>query len=121
VVVHPTLADRFLEIVPSLEETWRRVPLRTAGRIDAPTYVNRTLHADVPFALRLRELMRTDPVGSRSLVRARIRRVVAYSAKLGRRRGVADDVDLFTVLPPSGRSRGSAMSALDRIAWQNSG
>jgi hypothetical protein len=32
------------------------------------------------------------------MVRARIRRVVEYSAKLGRRRDV-DDVDLFTVLP----------------------
>jgi len=43
--------------------------------------------------------MRTDPVGSRSLVRDRIRKVVAYSAKLGRRRAVDQDVDLFTVLP----------------------
>src|SRR5262249_35696355 len=59
----------------------------------------RTLHADVPFALTIRELMDSNPVDSRSLVRARIRRVVAYSSKLGRRRGVADDADLFTVLP----------------------
>jgi hypothetical protein len=42
--------------------------------------------------------MGADPVGSRSHVRARIRRVVEYCAKLGRRRDV-DDVDLFTVLP----------------------
>jgi hypothetical protein len=42
--------------------------------------------------------MRADPVGSRPLVRARIRRVVGYSAKLGRGRDVVD-VDLFTVLP----------------------
>jgi hypothetical protein len=115
VVVHPSLVDRFLEVVPSLEATWRRVPLRTSAH-DAPTYANRTLHADVPFALRVRELMRADPVGSRSLVRARIRKVVAYAAKLGRRRGADDEVDLFTVLPPSGRSRASAMSALDRLA-----
>jgi hypothetical protein len=98
VVVHPGLADRFLEIVPSLEATWRRIPLRTSAH-DAPTYANRTLHADVPFALRVRELMRADPVGSRSLVRARIRRVVDYSAKLGHRRGLDNNVDLFTVLP----------------------
>jgi hypothetical protein len=98
-VVHPTLADRFLEVVPSLEETWRGIPLRTAERIDAPTYVNRSLYADVQFAMTIRELMGSDPVGSRSLVRARIRKVVAYAAKLGRRRGVADEVDLFTVLP----------------------
>jgi hypothetical protein len=42
--------------------------------------------------------MCADRVGSRPLVRARIRRVVEYCAKLGRRRGV-DDVDLFTLLP----------------------
>ena len=97
-VVHPTLADRFLGIVPTLEATWRGIPVRTAS--DTPTYVNRTLHADVQFALEIRKLMRTDPVGSRSLVRARIRKVVAYSAKLGRRHAIAaDDGDLFTVLP----------------------
>src|SRR5262249_60561737 len=98
------LADRFLEVVPSLEATWRRMPLRTAeptSAHDAPTYANRTLHADVPFALRIRELMRADPVGSRSLARARIRKVVAYSAKLGRRRDADDGVDPFTVLPTS--------------------
>ena len=100
ILVHPTLADRFLEIVPSLEATWHGIPLRTSAH-DAPTYANRTLHADVPFALTIRELMRADPVGSRSLVRARIRKVVAYSAKLGRHRGAGDDVDLFTVLPTS--------------------
>ena len=47
-------------------------------------------------------MMRTDPVGSRPLVRARIRRVIGYCAKLGRRRGV-EDVDLFTVLPTASR------------------
>src|SRR5262249_24356023 len=101
VVVHPGLADRFIEVVPSLEQTWRRIPLRAADPTssDGPIYANRTLHADVPFALRIRELMRADPVGSRSLVRARIRKVVAYSAKLGRRRGADDGVDLFTMLP----------------------
>jgi hypothetical protein len=118
-VVHPSLADRFLEIVPSLEETWRGMPIRTAGptsAFDAPTYANRTLYADLPFALGIRELMRADRLGDRSLARARIRGVVAYSAKLGRRRDVVDEDDLFIVLPPSGRSRGSAMSALDRLA-----
>jgi hypothetical protein len=103
-VVHPTLVDRFMEIVGTLEETWRRIPIRTADPTsahDAPRFVNRTLRADVPFALRIRELMIADPVGSRSQVRARIRRVVDYSAKLGhrRRRDTDNDSDLFTVLP----------------------
>jgi hypothetical protein len=95
-----------LAIVDALEATWRRIAVRTAGptsALDAPTYANRSLHADVPFALGIRELMATDPLGSRALVRAEIRRVVDYSAKLGRRRGVDDDVDLFTVLPTSPR------------------
>jgi len=116
VVVHPTLADRFLEVVPSLEATWRSIPLRTVAPTsahDAPRYVNRSLHADVPFALTVRELMRADPVGCRSLVRARIRKVVGYSAKLGRRFDVIDEDDLFTVLPTSARSRGPAMAAFD--------
>jgi hypothetical protein len=98
------LVDRFLGIADALEETWRRIPARTADPTsahDAPTYVNRSLHADVPFALGIRELMIADPVGSRSQVRDRIRRVVGYSAKLGhrRRRDAENDSDLFTVLP----------------------
>jgi hypothetical protein len=119
VVVHPTLADRFLSIVGTLEVTWRRIPVRTVdptSALDAPTYANRSLYADVPFAVKIRELMRADPVGSRPLVRDRIRGVVEYCAKLGRRRDVIDEDDLFIVLPPSGRSRASAMSALDRLA-----
>jgi hypothetical protein len=106
IVVHPRLVDRFMGIVGTLEETWRRIPVRTADPTsahDAPTYANRTLHADVPFALGIRELMRADPLGSGPLVRARIRRVVDYSAKLGGRRRGADDTDLFTVLPTASR------------------
>src|SRR5262249_15604751 len=79
VVVHPSLVDRFLEVVPSLEATWRSIPVRTVDPTsahDASIYANRTLHADVQFALTVRELMRADPVGSRSLVRDRIRKVV---------------------------------------------
>jgi hypothetical protein len=116
VVVHPTLADRFLSMADKLEATWRRIPTRAAERINAPTYANRTLHADIPRALEIRELMRADPVGARSLVHDRIRRVVDYSAKLARRYRSRRDDDFFTVLPPSGRSRGSAMSALERLA-----
>lgn len=65
---------------------------------EAQRYVNRSLDTGMRFALGLRELMGADPVGSRALVRADIRRVVDYSAKLGRRRR-DDDVDLFTALP----------------------
>jgi hypothetical protein len=107
VVVHPSLADRFMGVVGTLEETWRRIPVRTAdpmSAFDGPTYANRTLHADVPFAVKIRDLMMADPVGSRALVRAEIRRIVEYCAKLGRRRVRDDDVDLFTVLPTWSRT-----------------
>jgi hypothetical protein len=98
--------DRFLGIVGTLETVWRGIALRTADPTsahDAPKYANRSLHADVPFALGIHELMSAASVGSGPLVRARIRRVVGYCAKLGRRRGVVDDVDLFTVLPTASR------------------
>jgi hypothetical protein len=54
------------------------------------------------------------PTGARCLgssrlqVRERIRRVVDYCAKLGRRHRIADDVDLFTVLPTTSRQEGYA-------------
>jgi hypothetical protein len=106
IVIHPRLAGRFLTIVDTLEATWRSIPVQASdarsslhfGQSERALYVNRTLHADVTFALSIRELMIRDLAGSRSLIRARIRKVVDYSAKLGRR-GNADDVDLFTVLP----------------------
>jgi hypothetical protein len=109
IVVHPTLVDRFLGIVDRLEAIWRGIPVRTSS-FDAPTYVNRSLYADVTFALRIRELMAADLLGSRALVRARIRRVVDYCAKLGRRRR-DDDLDLFTVLPKGTRRRSVALLA----------
>jgi hypothetical protein len=107
IVIHPRLTDRFLAIVDMLEATWRRIPVQARDARSSPLfsgpsaramYVNRTLHADVPFALRIRELMTQDLAGNRGLIRAKIRNVVDYSAKLGRR-GSADGVDLFTVLP----------------------
>jgi hypothetical protein len=102
-VVHPTLVNRFLEIVPSLESVWRRIPVRTTGlsTFCAPTYANRTLHADVPLALEIRELMGTGPLRDRPLVRTRIRGLVEYCAKLGRLHRAHCDDDLFIVLPPS--------------------
>jgi hypothetical protein len=57
--------------------TWNNVPSRRVGAVISRAY----------------------PVGAGPLVRARIRGVVAYSAKLGRRRDVRDGADLFTVLP----------------------
>jgi hypothetical protein len=96
IVIHPRLTDRFLTIVDTLEATWRRIPVQASDA--RAMYVNRTLNADVQFALRIRDLMTLGLVGNRSLVRTEIRNVLDYSAKLGRR-GNPDDLDLFTVLP----------------------
>jgi hypothetical protein len=113
IVIHPNLAERFLAIVDTLEETWRGIPVHaSSGLSDRAVYVNRTLYADVQFAVGLRGLMTKDLVGYRSLVRDRVRKVVGYSAKLGRR-PVADDVDLFTVLPATlSRTRASVQHRL---------
>jgi hypothetical protein len=111
IVIHPRLTDRFLTIVDTLQETWRRIPVQASDATssvvhclsrptDRAVYANRTLYADVPFALRFRKLMTHDFAGNRSLIRAQTRNVIDYSAKLGRR-PVAGDVDLFTVLPPA--------------------
>jgi hypothetical protein len=104
ILIHPRLTDRFLSIVDTLQETWRRIPVQASdvrssvppGPSDRMMYVNRTLDADVSFALRIGELMTPDLAGNGALIRAEIRNVVDYSAKLGRR-PAADDVDLFTV------------------------
>ncbi len=52
---------------------WDLEDPRGRGSASCPTYANRTLHADVRFALRIRELIRADPVVSGPLVRGRIR------------------------------------------------
>jgi hypothetical protein len=117
-VVHPSLADRFLSIVDKLEAGWRRIRVRATdptSAFHAPTYANRTLYADVSFARAIRELMRVDHLGSGPIVRARIRRVVDYSAKVGRRRDVVDEDDLFIVLP-TGRVRSVATSRAEPVA-----
>jgi hypothetical protein len=102
-------AQKFSQVrLDTLEATWRRIPVQASearrslppGPSDRATYVNRTLYADVSFALRIRYLMSHDLAGNRSLVGAEVRNVLDYSAKLARRRN-PDDVDLFTVLPPA--------------------
>jgi hypothetical protein len=106
IVIHPNLAGRFLAIVDTLEATWRGIHVQASearwslppGPSDRAMYVNRTLYADVSFALRIGELMTPELASNGALIRAEIRNVVDYSAKLGRR-PAADDVDLFTVLP----------------------
>jgi len=110
IVIHPTLSDRFRMIADSLEATWRQIPSMTAGSmpaafrslsrpIDQPRYDNRSLHIPFDRVSMFEQLMTDDYSANRSLVRAEIRNWIDYSAKLMRRRDVADDDDLFTVLP----------------------
>jgi hypothetical protein len=109
-VVHPSLADRFREVAGELPAIWRNMPRRTgdpvrsALRSDSqplglPRFDNGSLHADLPFADRVRRLMDDDRVGNRALVRNEVRKVICYSAKLVRRRSAAVDGDLYTALP----------------------
>jgi hypothetical protein len=93
--------------------------VRFTGPTDRAVYANRTLHAEVPFALRIGELMTLDLAGNGLLIRAQIRNVVDYSAKLGRR-PVADEVDLFTVLPAtSTRSQRASSNRLRASSISN--
>ena len=108
IVIHPTLSDRFRMTADSLEAAWRQIPsigsmpaaFRSSSRpADQPRYSNRSLHIPFDRVSMFERLMTDDYPASRSLIRADIRNWIDYSAKLMRRRGIADDDDLFTVLP----------------------
>ncbi len=95
-VVHPDLADRFVEIAGDLENVWRSIPQRGGG---LPRYDNGSLRIEMEFVHRVRALMAADPVGYRARVRGEVRSWIDYSAKLMRRRSADDDGDVFTALP----------------------
>ena len=93
IVIHPTLSDRFRMPAASLEATWRLIPSMAVGSMPAAFRI--------PFdrVSMFERLMTDDYAASRPLIRADIRNWIDYSAKLMRRREIADDDDLFTVLP----------------------
>jgi hypothetical protein len=98
-VVHPALADRFLEIAGDLEGVWRSIPRRVSGAAELYPCDNGTLRVELEFARSVRAMMAADPVGSRARVRDEVRRWIDYSAKLMRRRSAADEGELYTMLP----------------------
>jgi hypothetical protein len=98
-VVHPALADRFLEIAGDLTKVWREIPPRHGGPFGFLSQDNGSLRVELEFAHRVRGVMEADPAGCRPRVRGEVRRWIDYSAKLMRRRSAADDGDLFTALP----------------------
>jgi hypothetical protein len=95
-VVHPDLADRFLEVAVDLETVWREIPRRGGGPL---LHDNGSLRVEMEFAHRVRGAMEADPAGCGPRVRGEVRSWIDYSAKLMRRRGTAADGDLYTALP----------------------
>ena len=95
-VVHPELADRFLEVAGDLETVWREIP-RRGGR--PLRHDNGSLRVELEFAHRVRGMMEADPAGCLPRVRGEVRRWIDYSAKLMRRPGTAAEGDPFTALP----------------------
>jgi hypothetical protein len=98
-VIHPAVADRFLEVAGDLETVWRSIPRRGGGSLSLLRHDNGSLRVELGFAHRVRGMMEADPAGCRPRVRAEIRSWIDYSAKLMRRRSAAADGDPFTALP----------------------
>jgi hypothetical protein len=98
-VIHPAVADRFLEVAGELETVWRSIPRRGGGSLSLLRHDNGSLRVELGFAHRVRGVMEADPAGCRARVRSEVRSWIDYSAKLMRRRSAAADGDLFTALP----------------------
>jgi hypothetical protein len=113
-VVHPDLADRFLEVAGDLETIWQSIPRRGGGPL---RHDNGSLRVELEFAHRVRGAMETDPAGCRPRVRGEVRRWIDYSAKLVRRRSAAADGDLFTALPTE---TGSPLAGRPALAGRKS-
>ncbi len=119
VVVHPDLADRFIEVAGDLEAVWKGIPrrtgdpvrlaLRSGSPIGRPVYDNGSLRADLDFAERVR---RAAAAGDWAAVRREARGWIDYSAKLMRRRDADTDGDLFTALPTEAGSPLTGRQAL---------
>jgi hypothetical protein len=120
IVIHPTLSDRFRMTAASLEAAWRQIPsigsmpaaFRSSSRpADQPRYANRSLHIPLDRVSMFERLMTDDYPAHRSLIRADIRNWIDYSAKLMRRRDIADDDDLFAVLPSCSKAASTVPSS----------
>jgi hypothetical protein len=115
-IVHPDLADRFLEIAGDLENVWREIPPRHGGPFGFLSQDNGTLRVELEFTYRVRGAMAADPAGCRPRVRGEVRDWIDYSAKLMRRRSAAADGDLFTALPTE---TGSPLAGRPALAARN--
>jgi hypothetical protein len=116
-VIHPAVADRFLEVAGDLETVWRELPPRHGGPLSLLRHDNGSLRVELEFAHRVRGMMEADPAGCRPKVRGEVRRWIDYSAKLMRRRSAAADGDLFTALPTE---TNSPLTGRPALAGRNS-
>jgi hypothetical protein len=115
-VVHPAVADRFLEVAGDLETVWRSIPRRGGCSLGLPRHDNGSLRVELGLAHRVRGMMEADPAGCRPRVRGEVRRWIDYSAKLMRRRSAAAEGDLFTALPTE---TGSPLAGRPALAGRN--
>jgi hypothetical protein len=93
-IVHPALAERFLEVRDQLPEVWCGIQSRR-GAGDRPVYLNRSLDLHTGYFDLYRRLLEDRPA-NRELIRVQLRGWVDYASKLERR---DRDDDVFTVLP----------------------
>jgi hypothetical protein len=99
-IIHPSVAQSFLDIAGSLESTWQGIPIGSApDHSGSPRHRNRTLHADTGLAEEIRNLMRRGSAVDLAAVRNKVRACIAYASKLERRPGSDQSVDVFAVLP----------------------
>ena len=102
-IIHPSVAQSFLDVAGSLETTWQGIPIESShpypDHFGMPRSRNRTLYADIALAKEIRNLMRNGSAVDLAAVRSKIRACVAYSSKLERRSTSNESLDVFTVLP----------------------
>lgn len=98
-IIHPSVAQSFLEIAGSLESIWQRMSIGSSPDHSGMKRTrNRTLHADIALAQEIRTLMRDGSAADLDVVHSKIRACVAYSSKL-ERRSAPNQSDVFAVLP----------------------
>jgi hypothetical protein len=88
-VLHPSLAEKFVKFEPELQALWRYISPSDA-----------TLMANIPDALELHQLMSNLPENEDRIF-SKVHGWINYSAKL-EKQWSKPDCDLYAVLPPNG-------------------
>ena len=105
-IIHPSVAQPFLDIAGALTSTWQGIPIESSlpypdplVGFSTPRHRNGTLHADTALSDEIRALMENGSAADLDAVRNKVRACVAYSSKLERRFSPDGTTDIFTVLP----------------------